>query len=101
MWEAVYAPTFLKDLRSLPKPARDRVERVAFGQAILEDPYLGGRVQSVIGHPGFYKLRVEVITGLAWRSTPGVVSSSFVESCIGGTFVGCSHSDRGGCEAWS
>ena len=50
MWRAEYAPTFLKDLKRLPKAVQERVGRVVFGEETLHDPFLGGKTQKMRGY---------------------------------------------------
>ncbi|HID86426.1 MAG TPA: type II toxin-antitoxin system RelE/ParE family toxin [Anaerolineae bacterium] len=58
MWRAEYAPTFLKDFKRLPKAVQGRVERIAFGEEILHDPFLGGKTQKLRGYRDYYKIRI-------------------------------------------
>jgi mRNA interferase RelE/StbE len=58
MWEPVYARTFLKDYERLPKPIRERVKRVVFGEQILQDPFLEGRTIKLQGYEDYYRVRV-------------------------------------------
>jgi mRNA interferase RelE/StbE len=58
MWHAKYAPTFLKDFKRLPKAIRNRVEQIAFGDEILQDPFLGGKTQKLRGYRDYYKIRI-------------------------------------------
>lgn len=57
-WTVRHARTFYRDLAKLPLPERARVEELAFGADIREDPFLGGRVEKLKGHREYYKLRV-------------------------------------------
>ena len=50
--------TFLRDLSRLPRTTRKEAEEIAFGEAIKLDPFLGGRVEKLTGHRGYYKVRV-------------------------------------------
>ncbi len=50
MWQVRLTRPFLKDLAALPKSERERVEAIAFGVAIGHDPFLGGKVQKLVGH---------------------------------------------------
>lgn len=58
MWETRYTRTFLKELAALPRKERERVEKVVFGEAIRQDPFLSGRVQKLAGYQEYYKLRI-------------------------------------------
>lgn len=58
MWRAEYAPTFLKDFKRLPKAIQARVKQIAFGEAILHDPFLGGKTQKLRGYRDYYKIRI-------------------------------------------
>ncbi len=58
MWETRYTRTFLKELTDLPPKERERVEKVVFGEAIQQDPFLSGRVQKLRGYEEYYKLRI-------------------------------------------
>ena len=48
-WRVEHTRTFLKELAALPLPLRERVEKVAFGEAILADPFLGGKAEKLEG----------------------------------------------------
>jgi mRNA interferase RelE/StbE len=56
-WRSTYTRTFLKDLSKLPKEIREQVEQIAFGEAIIFDPLLNGRVQKLTGYQSYYKIR--------------------------------------------
>ena len=56
-WRVRHTRTFYKELAKLPAEVRSRVEEVAFGEAIKEDPFLGGRVQKLEGYRDYYKMR--------------------------------------------
>jgi len=58
MWHAEYAPTFLKDYEQLPQAIRKRVKSIAFGEEILNDPFLGGQVRKLAGYESYYRIRV-------------------------------------------
>lgn len=58
MWETRYTRTFLKELASLPPKERERVEKIVFGEAIRQDPFLSGKVQKLAGYQGYYRLRI-------------------------------------------
>jgi len=58
MWETVYATTFLKDYERLPQSVRARVKRIAFGEEIRQDPFLGGKTAKLRGHEDYYRIRV-------------------------------------------
>ena len=57
-WQVKHKRTFLKELARLPHGVREEVETIAFGDAIKLDPFLGGRVEKLIGHRAYYKVRV-------------------------------------------
>lgn len=56
-WRLAYTRTFLKELAKLPKEIRSQIEQIAFGEAIINDPLLGGRVQKLTGFQHYYKIR--------------------------------------------
>ena len=58
MWRLVYGSTFLKDYERLPKSVRKRVRRIAFGEEIQRDPFLGGKTAKLRGHENYYRIRV-------------------------------------------
>lgn len=39
-WQVRYTRTFLKEMSRLPANSRERVEQIAFGEQIKEDPFL-------------------------------------------------------------
>ncbi len=49
-WRLRYGRTFLKDLARLPVGVRNQIEAVVFGEAIKEDPRLGGKVEKMVGY---------------------------------------------------
>jgi mRNA interferase RelE/StbE len=57
-WRVRYSRIFYKELAKLPRSARQRIESVAFGEEIADDPFLGGKVQKLTGYSDYYKLRV-------------------------------------------
>lgn len=57
-WRVQYARTFLKDTARLPQNIRKRVEAIAFGDEIEQDPFLAGQAQKLSGYHSFYKIRV-------------------------------------------
>lgn len=57
-WHIQYTRTFLKEMARLPVPVRKRVEAIAFGEAIQQDPFLAGKTQKLVGYKTFYKIRV-------------------------------------------
>jgi mRNA interferase RelE/StbE len=57
-WEVRYKRTFLKELSRLPATARKRVEEIAFGKQIKDDPFLLGKTPELVGYKSFYKIRV-------------------------------------------
>jgi mRNA interferase RelE/StbE len=56
-WRITYTRAFLKELAKLPKEIRGQVEQIAFGEAIIADPLLDGRVQKLTGYQSYYKIR--------------------------------------------
>jgi mRNA interferase RelE/StbE len=36
---------------------RNQIEAVAFGEGIKDDPYLGGKVEEMVGYREYYKIR--------------------------------------------
>lgn len=56
-WRVRYTRTFYKELAQLPADVRSKIEAIAFGEAIVDDPFLGGRVQKLVGYDEFYKIR--------------------------------------------
>jgi len=58
MWETIYATTFLKDYERLPHSVRARVKRIAFGEEIRQDPFLGERTIKLRGYKDYYRIRV-------------------------------------------
>lgn len=57
-WRIQYARTFLKEMANLPDLVRKRVEVVAFGEDIKQDPFLAGRTQKLTGYQTYYKIRI-------------------------------------------
>ncbi len=57
-WQVQYKRTFLKEMANLPGNVRGRVEAIAFGADIQEDPFLAGKTQKLVGYPSYYKIRV-------------------------------------------
>ena len=49
--------TFYAELAKVPTEVRSKIEEIAFGEAIKEDPFLGGRVQKLAGYEEYYKMR--------------------------------------------
>lgn len=56
-WRVTYTRTFLKELVSLPAHVQKQVENIVFGDSILEDPFLGGKTQKLVGYHTYYKIR--------------------------------------------
>lgn len=56
-WEVLYGRTFLKDLAGLPLDVREKIEEVVFGEAIKQDPFLGGKAEKMVGYREYYKIR--------------------------------------------
>ena len=50
-WTVRHTKTFYRELSRLPAGIRKQAEEIAFGEAIVRDPYLGGRVEKLRGHP--------------------------------------------------
>ncbi len=57
-WNVQYTRTFLKEMSRLPIDVRKRVEAIAFGEAIKQDPFLAGKTQKLTGYQTYYKIRV-------------------------------------------
>ena len=57
-WTVRHTKTFYRELARLPAAVRDRIEAMAFGEAIQTDPHLGGRVEKLRGSADCYKIRV-------------------------------------------
>lgn len=57
-WRVQYTRTFLKEMSRLPSDVRQRVENIAFGEEIVQDPFLAGKTQKLTGYQTYYKLRV-------------------------------------------
>ena len=57
-WGVLYTRTFLKEISRLPIDVRKRVEAIAFGEAIKQDPFLAGKTQKLTGYQTYYKIRV-------------------------------------------
>ena len=57
-WRIQHTRTFYKELARLPKAVRERVEKLAFGNDIKNDPFLAGKVKKMVGHQTYYKIRV-------------------------------------------
>lgn len=56
-WRVRHTRTFYQELARLPAGVRKRVEEVAFGEEIKEDPLLAGKVQKLKGYQEYYKMR--------------------------------------------
>ena len=59
-WIVKHTRTFYRELARLPNRIRARIEEIAFGEAIREEPFLGGRVEKLKGYRDYYKIRVGV-----------------------------------------
>lgn len=57
-WRVRHSRALLKELSRLPENVRTRVEAIAFGQEIREDPYLSGKSQKLTGYQIYYKIRI-------------------------------------------
>jgi mRNA interferase RelE/StbE len=60
-WRVQYTRTFLKEMSRLPSNIRERVEAIAFGKGIKQDPFMAGKTQKLSGYRSFYKI-ASVIT---------------------------------------
>ena len=58
VWRVQYTRTFLKEMSRLPGNVRERVEAIAFGDEIGQDPFMAGKTQKLTGYQTFYKIRV-------------------------------------------
>lgn len=56
-WRVRHTRTFYQELARLPAGVRKRVEEVAFGEEIKEDPLLAGKVQKLKSYQEYYKMR--------------------------------------------
>jgi len=56
-WKVRHGRTFLKDLARLPAGVRRKIEAVVFGETIKKDPFLGGKVEKMVGYREYYKIR--------------------------------------------
>ncbi|MCB9101142.1 MAG: type II toxin-antitoxin system RelE/ParE family toxin [Anaerolineales bacterium] len=56
-WRVRHTRTFYKELAKLPEDIRTKIEIVAFGDLIKEDPFLEGKVQKLTGYQEYYKIR--------------------------------------------
>ena len=56
-WRVLHTRTFYAELAKVPAEVRTKIEEVAFGEAIKEDPFLDGRVQKLAGYEEYYKMR--------------------------------------------
>ena len=56
-WRVQYTRTFLKEMSRLPGNVRKRVEAIAFGEDIKQDPFLAGKTQKLTGYQTYYKIR--------------------------------------------
>ncbi len=57
-WHVQYTRTFLKEMSRLPVNIQKRVEAIAFGEGIKQDPFMVGKTQKLSGYRSFYKIRV-------------------------------------------
>ncbi len=57
-WTIQYTRTFLREMARLPNEIRPRVETIAFGPELAQDPFLQGRTQKLTGYQFYYKIRV-------------------------------------------
>ena len=57
-WRIDYTRTFLKEMSRLPIQIGKRVEEIAFGEAIKQDPFLAGKTQKLTGYNAYYKIRI-------------------------------------------
>ena len=57
-WRIDYTRTFLKEMSRLPIQIGKRVEEIAFGEAIKQDPFLAGKTQKLTGYNSYYKIRI-------------------------------------------
>lgn len=57
-WRVQYTRTFLKEMARLPSQLRSRVEEIAFGEEIKQDPFLAGKTQKLTGYQNYYKIRI-------------------------------------------
>lgn len=57
-WQVFHTRTFLKELARLPQSVRAEAQKIAFGEEIRSDIFLGGRVQKLAGYQSYYKIRI-------------------------------------------
>ena len=57
-WKIQYTRTFLKEMSRLPVTTRERVEQIAFGEAIKNDPFMSDKTQKLSVHQTYYKFRI-------------------------------------------
>ncbi len=57
-WRIKHARAFYKETTKLPAKTRKKVEAIAFGEDIKQDPFLQGKVQKLKGHSNYYRVRV-------------------------------------------
>lgn len=57
-WTVLHGRRFYRELAQVPASLRQRVEELAFSEAIRQDPFLGGRTEKLRGHPQCYKIRI-------------------------------------------
>lgn len=57
-WRVQYTRTFLKEMSRLSGNIRERVEAIAFGEAVKQDPFMAGKTQKLSGYQTYYKIRV-------------------------------------------
>lgn len=57
-WRVQFTRTFLKEMSRLPDDIRKRVEAIAFGEGIKQDPFMSGKTQKLTGYITYYKIRV-------------------------------------------
>ena len=57
-WRVQYTRTFLKEMSRLPGNIRERVEAIAFGEAVKQNPFMAGKTQKLSGYQTYYKIRV-------------------------------------------
>ena len=60
-WRIDYTRTFLKEMSRLPIQIGKRVEEIAFGEAIKQDPFLAGKTQKLTGYNAYYKNELVII----------------------------------------
>lgn len=57
MWKIRHRKRFYKELARLPSAIRGRIEKVAFGDTLKEEPFEEGRLEKLKGSREYYKMK--------------------------------------------